>query len=256
MEAGAIAAIKKPVGVTHPDYRNQVKELIQTVKLMSEVKVIKRRRQAAFKKDIPDVTLAGEPARPVDHIRTVAIGASTGGPPAVEAILSRLPKDFRASILIVQHIAPGFVHGFAEWLENACKFPVKIAEQGEIPFPAHAYVAPDDVHMGVSMSGRIVLSTDAPENGLRPSVSYLFRSAADVFGRNAVGVLLTGMGKDGAYELKTMQERGAVTIAQDKESSVVYGMPGEAVALGAAMHVLSPDDIAVLLKKLVGDRWP
>jgi two-component system chemotaxis response regulator CheB len=254
MDAGAIAAVKKPVGITHPDYKNQAKELIQTVKLMSEVKVIKRRRQWPLKKDMSYTLPVGESAYAINNIRTVVIGASTGGPPAVETILSGLPKDFKVPILIVQHIAPGFVQGFTDWLAGSCCFPVKVAEHGELLLPGHAYIAPDDVHMGVSMGGRIVLSANAPENGLRPSVSYLFRSVTDVFGRNVVGVLLTGMGKDGAYELKTMQEKGAITIAQDKESSVVYGMPGEAVALGAAMHVLSPEEIAVYLKRLVGDK--
>jgi len=254
MEVGALAAVRKPVGVAHPDYKDQVEELIQTVKLMSEVKVVRRRPQVTLKKYIPVISPVSEPAHTITNIKAVAIGASTGGPPVVEAILSGLPKDFRVPLLIVQHIAPGFVQGFTDWLAGSCRFPVKIAKQCELLLPAHAYIAPDDVHMGVSMDGRIVLSTNASENGLRPSVSYLFRSAADVFGRNVVGVLLTGMGKDGAYELKTMQEKGAITIAQDKESSVVYGMPGEAVALGAAMHVLSPEEIAVYLKRLVGDK--
>jgi two-component system chemotaxis response regulator CheB len=184
-------------------------------------------------------------------VKVVAIGASTGGPPAIEAILLKLPKDFCAPLLIVQHIAPGFVQGFADWLANSCRFPVGIATQNEFPLPGHAYVAPDGVHMGMEINGRIVLSKSEPENGLRPSVSYLFRSVAEVFGKNIVGVLLTGMGKDGAYELKMMKEKGAITIAQDKESCVVYGMPGEAVNLNAATYVLSPPKIAELLSGLL-----
>jgi two-component system chemotaxis response regulator CheB len=220
MEAGALAAVRKPVGVAHPDYKDQAKELIQTVKLMSDVKV-------------------------------VAIGASTGGPPVIETILSRLSKDSRAPLLIVQHIAPGFVQGFADWLANSCRFPVRIAIQHEFPLPGHAYIAPDGVHMGMDTSGRIVFEGSKPENGLRPAVSYLFRSVTEVFGKNIVGVLLTGMGKDGAYELKMMKEKGAITIAQDKESCVVYGMPGEAVNLNAATYVLSPPKIAELLARLL-----
>ena len=106
--------------------------------------------------------------------------------------------------------------------------------------------------MKVDGSGTITLTNDEPENGLRPSVSCLFRSVANVYGRNAVGVLLTGMGKDGAEELKTMKDRGAATIAQDKESCVVHGMPGEAIQLGAATYVLSPERIAAALVDLVG----
>jgi two-component system chemotaxis response regulator CheB len=251
MEAGALAAVRKPVGVAHPDYKDQAKELIQTVKLMSEVKVIRRRPRIKHGKGIPAGLAVNDLISSTTDIKVVAIGASTGGPPVIAAIISELPKDFRAPLLIVQHIAPGFVRGFADWLANSCRFPVMIAAQHELPLPGHAYVAPDGVHMGVDAVGRIVLKEAEPENGLRPAVSYLFRSVAEVFGKNIVGVLLTGMGKDGAYELKMMKEKGAITIAQDKESCVVYGMPGEAVNLNAATYVLSPPKIAEILARLL-----
>jgi len=250
MEAGALAAIRKPVGVGHPDYQDQAKELIQTVKLMSEVKVVRRRPHVQFKKDTPAIAPVTGLTSPITDIKAVAIGASTGGPPVIEAILSGLPKDLRAPLLIVQHIASGFVQGFADWLANSSGFPVKIAAQGESPLPGHAYVAPDGVHMGMAANGRIILCESEPENGLRPSVSYLFRSFAETFGKNAVGVILTGMGKDGAKELILMKEKGAITIAQDKESCVVYGMPGAAVNLNAATYVLSPPEIAEFLAGL------
>ena len=251
MEAGALAAIAKPVGVAHPDYKKHTKELIQIVKLMSEVKVIKRRPQERKGVVISGKSTAGMITPAMPDLKAVAIGASTGGPPAIEAILSRLPKDFPAPLLIVQHIAAGFVHGFADWLANSSGLPVKIAAQGEYLLPGRAYIAPDDLQMGVEKGGRIILSSNAPENGLRPSVSWMFRSVSDVFERNAIGILLTGMGKDGAQELKRMKERGAVTIAQDRESSIIYGMPGEAVTLNAASYVLSPVRIAEFLS-----GWP
>ena len=251
IEAGALAAVRRPVGVNHPDFKDQAKELIQTVKLMSEVKVIRRQSRIKHGKVIPAGLAVNDLIPSTTDVKVVAIGASTGGPPVIEAILSGLPKDFRAPLLIVQHIAPGFVQGFADWITHSSRFPVKIAVQGESPLPGHAYVAPDGIHMGMDNSGRIVLAKSEPENGLRPSVSYLFRSVAEVFGKNIVGVLLTGMGKDGAYELKMMKEKGAITIAQDKESCVVYGMPGEAVNLNAATYVLSPPKIAELLAGLL-----
>ena len=251
IEAGALAAVRKPVGVKHPDFKDQAKELIQTVKLMSEVKVIRRQSRIKHGKGIPAGLAVNDLIPSTTDVKVVAIGASTGGPPVIEAILSGLPKDFRAPLLIVQHIAPGFVQGFADWITHSSRFPVKIAVQGESPLPGHAYVAPDGIHLGMDTSGRIVLVKSEPENGLRPSVSYLFRSVAEVFGKNIVGVLLTGMGKDGAYELKMMKEKGAITIAQDKESCVVYGMPGEAVNLNAATYVLSPPKIAELLAELL-----
>jgi two-component system chemotaxis response regulator CheB len=251
MEAGALAAVRKPVGVAHPDYKDQAKELIQTIKLMSEVKVVRRHSRIKHGKGIPEGLAVKDLIPLTTDVKVVAIGASTGGPPVIETILSKLSKDSCAPLLIVQHIAPGFVQGFADWLASSCRIPVKIATGHEFPLPGHAYIAPDGVHMGMDASGRIVFEGSEPENGLRPAVSYLFRSVAKVFGKNIVGVLLTGMGKDGAYELKMMKEKGAITIAQDEESCVVYGMPGEAVNLNAATYVLSPPKIAELLAGLL-----
>jgi two-component system chemotaxis response regulator CheB len=250
MEAGALAAIAKPVGVDHPNYKQLSKELIQIVKLMSEVKVIKRRPQERKGVVISRKLTAGMSPPVTMDLKVVAIGASTGGPLAINAILSRLPKDFPAPLLIVQHIAAGFVQGFADWLANSSGLPVKIAAHGEYLLPGRAYIAPDDLQMGVENGGRIILSRSGPENGLRPSVSWMFRSVSEVFGKNAIGVLLTGMGKDGAQELKRMKESGSVTIVQDKESSIVYGMPGAAVAINAAAYVLSPAGIAEFLSGL------
>jgi len=247
MEAGALAAVAKPVGVTHPNYKKHTKELIQIVKLMSEVKVIKRRPKEKKRDIISRESTAGMIPPSMPDLKIVAIGASTGGPPAIEAILSGLPKEFPAPLLIVQHIATGFVQGFADWLVHSSRLPVKIAAHGDHLLPGRAYVAPDNFQMGVENGERIILSDSAPENGLRPSVSWMFRSVSEVYGKNAIGVLLTGMGKDGAQELKLMRERGAVTIAQDRESSLVYGMPGEAVAINAAAYVLSPVRIAEFL---------
>ena len=180
----------------------------------------------------------------------VAIGTSTGGPPVLQPILAGLPKNFPIPVLIVQHIAAGFLPGLVDWLNQTTGFPTHIAAQGESLLAGHTYLAPDGYHMGLGGFGQIVLSKQQPENGLRPSVSYLFRSVAAVCGANAIGVLLTGMGRDGAEELKFLKELGAVTIAQDEESSVVHGMPGEAIKMGAASHVLAPDKIPALLAAL------
>jgi two-component system chemotaxis response regulator CheB len=154
-----------------------------------------------------------------------------------------LPKNIPVPLLIVQHISPGFTKGFAEWLGNTTGFSLTVAKHGEYILPGTGYIAPDGFHMGVDSSRKIFLSQHEPENNLRPSVAYLFRTVANVFGSNAIGILLTGMGRDGADELKLMKDKGAVTIAQDKETCIVYGMPNEAVKLGAAMHVLSPEEI-------------
>ena len=252
MEAGAVACVEKPVTRDHADFEQLVTNLLQTVKLMSEVKVVRRwprSRQASF-----PAPRASEGGLAPAAITLIGIGASTGGPPVLQTILSSLPEDFPAAILIVQHIARGFLAGLVEWLNQTTGLQVHVASHATCPLPGHAYLAPDDFQMGVSSSGRILLTHEEPENGLRPAVSYLFRSLADIYGRNALGVLLSGMGKDGAVELKLMKDQGAMTIAQDRESSVVHGMPGEAIELGGATHVLAADNIADFLIALVKRR--
>jgi two-component system, chemotaxis family, protein-glutamate methylesterase/glutaminase len=250
IEAGALAVAPRPRGIGHPEYATAARELIQTVKLMSEVKVVRRWPRPRSGREMPATPKVDMPSAP-PTIQIVALGASTGGPLVLQTILSALPKDFPVPVLIVQHMACGFVQGFAEWLAQSSSLSVHVAAAGEPLLPGGAYVAPDGFHMQVGTGPRIVLSQDAPENGLRPSVAALFRSTAHLFGRHAVGVLLTGMGKDGAAELKLMKDRGAVTMAQDQHSAVVHGMPGEAIKLEAATYVLPPDRMAAVLTSLV-----
>src|ERR1700722_20716677 len=176
--------------------------------------------------------------------------ASTGGPPALQTILAGLPINFPVPVLIVQHIAAGFTQGFVDWLAHSSSLPVVLGAHGQSVLPGQGYVAPDGVHMAVYADGRIQLRSDEAENGLRPSVSFLFRSVAKAYGPSAVGVLLTGMGRDGASELKLMKEHGAVTIAQDEKTSVVHGMPGEAIKMGGATYILPPEKICLALTGL------
>ncbi|MDO8680801.1 MAG: chemotaxis-specific protein-glutamate methyltransferase CheB [Acidobacteriota bacterium] len=253
MEAGALAVLCRPTGIGHPDHDVMAQELVRTVKLMSEVKVVRRwprMRRAAPAARSAEMGLALEPAK----VRIVAIGASTGGPPVLQTILAALPKDFPAPVLVVQHMAAGFVRGFIEWLAQSSALPVQLATHGELMLPGHVYVAPDEFQMKVTRGGKIALTRDEPENGLRPSVSCLLRSVAEVYGCDAVAGLLTGMGRDGAEELKLLKDKGAVTFAQDKDSSVVHGMPGEAIKLDAAMLVLPPEKIAAVLANLANHR--
>lgn len=253
LEAGALSVVHRPMGIGHPDYERTAAELIQTVKLMSEVKVVRRWPRRTRDVKIPP-RLEAEVQKTKRQIQVVAIGASTGGPLALQTILSALPRSFAAPILVVQHMASGFLQGFAEWLTESTGMAVHVAARGEQILPGNVYVAPDGYHMGMDADGRIALSKDDPENGLRPAVSYLFRSVARLNAKNAVGILLTGMGKDGAQELVQMRAEGAITIAQDRDSSVVHGMPGEAVRLDAAAYVLPPDKIAAVLMALVGGQ--
>jgi two-component system chemotaxis response regulator CheB len=250
LEAGALAVVERPRGIGHPDQKSMVANLIQTVKLMSEVRVVRRwsRRPGSTSQGLVPPTHPD--LHPSPAIRLIAIGASTGGPPVLQTILSTLPADLAVPVLIVQHISPGFCEGFAEWLRQTSVLPIHIASHGEIALPGHVYIAQDGRHMGIGSDSRIRLTDDPPENGHRPSVSYLLRSVTKSFAERAVGVLLTGMGKDGAEELKLLKDCGAVTLAQDKESSVVHGMPGEAIQLGGATFVLASDRITAVLASL------
>ncbi len=253
MEAGALAVLRRPAGIGHPDHEATARDLVQTVRLMSEVKVVRRWPRMRPETSVPRPSELGLTRAPA-KVRVIAIGASTGGPPVLQTILAGLPKDFPSPVLIVQHMATGFIRGFIEWLAQTSTLPVHIATHGETMLPGHVYVAPDEFQMKVEHGGTIALARDEPKNGLRPSVSCLFRSVAAVYGAEAVAGLLTGMGRDGAEELKLLRDKGAVTFAQDKDSSVVHGMPGEAIRLEAATLVLPPEKIAAALTSLANRR--
>ncbi len=245
IEAGAVAVLARPDGPGHPEYAEKARHLTGMVKLMSEVKLV--RRWPIGQPGSPLLSPVRERALARHAINVVAIGASTGGPAALHDILRRLPSDFAVPVLIVQHMAPGFISGFAEWLQETSHFPVEVARAGLLARPGRAYVAPDDHHMDIAAEGRLGLSDAGPENGSRPSISYLFRSVARAYGASAAGILLTGMGKDGSDGLKLLKDSGALTIAQDEASCVVYGMPAEALRLNAATAVLAPEQIAAAL---------
>lgn len=254
MESGAVAVVPKPQGGSFAESSAESQELISMVKLMAEVKVVRRWSRRPTPLPASTGPLATPPIRLATGASTrkdaIFIGASTGGPLPIRTILSSLPPDFPAAVLIVQHIAAGFGAGFAEWLAGACRLPVHIAVDGEPVAPRRVYIAPDQAHMGVRDGPRIRLGYGEPENGLRPSVSHLFRSAASVYGKSAVGILLSGMGRDGAEELRALKDIGAVTFAQDRESCVVFGMPGEAVRLGGASYTMTPEGIAAAVVTL------
>jgi two-component system chemotaxis response regulator CheB len=253
MEAGAVACVEKPVALG-ADFEPRLHNLLETVRLMSEVKVVRRWNRSRGTSAVLPAKALTNPRIATNGVRVIGIGASTGGPPVLQTILSGLPKDFPVPLLIVQHIARGFLPGMVDWLSQTTGLRVHIAAHGATPLPGHAYVAPDDFHLAADARGHIVLAREEAESGLRPAVSYLFRSLADSYGASAVGVLLTGMGKDGAAELKRMKVHGAYTIAQDRDSSIVHGMPGEAIVLGAATHVLAADKIAGALIAHIGRR--
>jgi len=247
LSAGALTVVDKPGGLDHPEHAESARRLVQTVKLMAEVKVV--RRWPRRERPVPPSPI---PTRPDRKIRLIAIGASTGGPPVLAQILRGLPPDLTVPVLIVQHIAPGFTEGLAEWLGQGTPLGVKVAQPGEAVRSGSVYLAPDRFQMGITKDGRIHLRGEPMADGFCPSASYLFESVAEGYGRSAIGILLTGMGRDGAAGLKRLREAGGATIAQDENTSVVFGMPQEAIRLGAAEYVLSPEQIARLIRTLVG----
>jgi len=252
LQGGAIAKVKKPEGPFMQDSDLWVEEFLRILKLISEIKVVKR----TYKDDgdkASSMISKGRIEGITPPIKVVAIGASTGGPPIIKTILDNMSKKFPAPLLIVQHISVGYIQDMVKWLSKEISFSVKLGEHGELAQKGHIYFAPDDFHMGITSKGEIILKKTLRENGLRPSIDYLFRSVAGAYGNSAMGVLLSGMGKDGALELKRMRDNGCLTIAQDKESSVVYGMPAEAIKLRAADKIFNPEQIAAFLNTL--DNW-
>ncbi|HKR43164.1 MAG TPA: chemotaxis protein CheB, partial [Paraburkholderia sp.] len=178
--------------------------------------------------------------------KLVIVGASTGGTEAIREVLQPLPPDAPA-VLIAQHMPPGFTKSFAQRLNGLCRITVKEAEHGERVLPGHAYIAPGHAHLLLARSGANYiahLSDDPPVNRHRPSVDVLFRSAALHAGKNAIGVILTGMGRDGAAGLLEMRQAGAYTLAQDEASCIVFGMPREAIAMGGADEIASLSDMS------------
>jgi two-component system chemotaxis response regulator CheB len=191
------------------------------------------------------------------HIELIAIGCSTGGPRALAELLPQLPKDLRVPVVVVQHMPPLFTGQLAEGLAAKCALRIVEASPGTILVPGTVYIAPGGMHTRVGTDGprspkRLEITEDPPENFCRPSVDYLFRSVAKVYRAQAAGVILTGMGQDGAKGLLQMRQAGAPTVGQDATTCTVYGMPREARALGALDEELPIDRIAPHLMKLVG----
>jgi two-component system chemotaxis response regulator CheB len=181
----------------------------------------------------------------------VAIAASLGGPKAISQVLRTLPKKFPAPVAICQHISEGFTEGLAHWLSLETALRVLEATHEQQMEPGAVYIAPSGAHLLVRPEGKLVLDPRPPVRGFRPSCDLLLSSAAEAFGRRCIGVILTGMGRDGARGLKEIRERGGRTIAQNAETCVVYGMPREAVLIGAAEEILPLDRVGATLLEWV-----
>lgn len=259
LRAGALTALSKP-GLDDPITCAQI---AQTVRLMADVQVITHWNKPQKPEPRPVMELAKDKklvqsvaptATNFSEISVIGIASSTGGPSTLAAVLGGLPKDFPLPIVIVQHVSSGFAPGLADWLGTQTALRVEVAGHGDSLRPGLVLLAPDDYHMRVTELGAVELSKAAPFKGLRPSANFLFESLARVYGSHAMGVILTGMGDDGADGIQAMHYAGAVTIAQDEASCVVYGMPREAVLRNAIDRVLSPNNIALLFGAVGRER--
>jgi two-component system chemotaxis response regulator CheB len=263
LSAGAIDFVNKPKVDVASTLKDYAEEIVSKIKSAAAAKVRVRNTLPVTK--INTVSVEGDEYKSLDEkytatvilqrpaqLRTlkttekiVAIGASTGGTEAIKEVLSQMRPD-NPAIVITQHIPPVFSSAFARRMNQHSAMTVVEAENGQQILPGHAYIAPGDKHLLIVRDGaryRCQLNDGPPVNRHKPSVDVLFRSVAQSAGKNAIGVILTGMGADGARGLKEMREAGAITIAQDEKSSVVWGMPGEAVKLDAAQKVLALDQI-------------
>ena len=251
LRLGALDVLVKPIGPESPEFEGSARLLVSKVKLMSQVQVVRHWRAIATPKPVPTEPPQAVASR-APRGRIVAIATSTGGPAAVQKLLASLPDDFPAPILIVQHITPGFTAGLVGWLATTSRLRVKLAEAGEPLAPKTVFLGPDGKHLGVTQSARIELSNAPPVGGFRPSGTFLFDSVARVFGHSTLAVILTGMGDDGVAGLRAVRAAGGLVIAQNEETSVVFGMPGATVAAGLADHVLPLDAIGPRLAMFVG----
>jgi two-component system chemotaxis response regulator CheB len=244
IKVGALDVVEKPAGLLHKDFEKISQRLISSVKLMSQVKVVRQRFSFGSKRPL---------SKPMNSPRRqiVAVGASTGGPAALNTFLKSLPATFPLPIVIVQHMSAGFLKGLINWLQSECALSIVTASQGQRIQPSTVYFAPDGCHLELRRRQILTFNYNPPVNYVRPSVNVLFESVAQSYRAATIGILLTGMGKDGAIGLKKIHDHGGLTIVQDQSSSVVYGMPKAAVELAAVDYILPIDQIGPRLKQLV-----
>jgi two-component system chemotaxis response regulator CheB len=246
-----LGVFDKPHSLGTPEFDKYAKDLIRKVKIFSGVSVVKRRRTRIKSNALRNHSLQKTELKE-KNIKLVAIGSSTGGPQVLKEIFQFIRKDFPLPIVVVQHIAKNFCEPMVIWLNELSPLEIKLAEQNETLKPGKIYFAPDEYHLEITKNLTAALIDSPPVHSSKPSVSILFHSvSSNVI--PAVGILLTGMGLDGAAELKKMKDSGSVTIAQNEDSCIVYGMPMEAVKLGGASYSLSPTEIIEYLNKL-GDK--
>lgn len=260
LELGAVDFIAKPTISLSGGITDISSQLISKVKQAAGIKVTQLRpfsQHFKNKDQLSHTETKFKKSTASTKYEIVAIGASTGGPVALKTVLTEIPEDFPAGILIVQHMPPVFTKAFADRLDNLCKIKVKEASDGDCILPGTALLAPGDYHMTVTRynsTPRVKLHKWEPVSGHRPSVDVLMHSVMREYGSKAIGVIMTGMGKDGAEGLHELKRKGGYVIAQDKETSVIFGMNGEVVKKGVANEVLPVNEIAPCIMRCLENK--
>jgi two-component system chemotaxis response regulator CheB len=255
LELGAIDFVAKPSGGIDLDMSSVREELVRKLRIASKVRVVRNlARSAPAKKvqvDLPPMEFAVTPSLSGTRLAIAVLAASTGGPATLMKLIPDFAAGFPAALLIVQHMPGSFTPQFAEQLAAVSQNPVKQAENGELLRAGQVYVCPGDCHLRVAPPGRIVLDDGPRIGGYRPSIDVTLESVAALAGGNAVSVILTGMGNDGARGVMAIQENGGLVLAQDEATSVIFGMPAEAIKTGAVGQVLPLEQIAAAISRRV-----
>jgi two-component system chemotaxis response regulator CheB len=252
LEAGALDIFPKPTTGLSLEDKLLNQELIHKIQILSGVKVFTKKRKSHSQVKKLDIVSPKSSFKP----EIIVIGASTGGPQAIYELFAQLPVNFPVPIICVQHICLGFLQGFIDWLMSGCKLQIQIAKPGDTPKPGTVYFPPEQQHLELDKQGRFICSKSPPLEGHRPSVTVTFKSVTRFYGKATVGILLTGMGRDGAEGMQCIVQAGGLTIAQDEATSAIFGMPKEAIDLGAAKLVLPIHAIAPKLLELLQTQYP
>jgi two-component system, chemotaxis family, protein-glutamate methylesterase/glutaminase len=241
LKAGAVDIFPKPTGGDYTEYERVKDRLLAKIEMLSQVTVKVKSSAAAH---------AASLDREIDNtdtLRAIAIGASTGGPQAIHKIVTALPEDFPVPIICAQHISDGFLTGLISWLKEEAKLSIKVAQIGELPAPRTVYFAPEKAHLEFDAQGKFIYSNFVSSTGTCPSIDVLFRAIARVYGRASASIILTGMGTDGVAGTEAIAAAGGMSIAQDEQSCLVFGMSKLAIASGTVKHNLSLSEIAPFL---------
>lgn len=238
IEAGAIDVMPKPLAIQGGIVCLDQRKLVERIRILKGVKCIHRRAN-------------GQEAtnKPASHsaVQVIGIGSSTGGPQALHQILPQLPANLSAPIVCVQHMSSGFMMSMIEWLAQTCRLRLQMAEAGQMPVAGRVYFAPEEHHLVIDAQRRFQLVERGEDCIYCPSIDLMLGSLANAYGSSAIGVLLSGMGNDGVQGLGDIRAKGGKTLVQDRETSLIFGMPGAAIAAGVADNVLPLDLIAPML---------